>query len=456
MPRLAADLAWTLGTLGAAVQLWSRWLGWNVSKQTPEERQRRREWHEVKWNQVKNSGWFQIPERVIRWLIHGRNSLSEVEAISFIIVAIPLFPFAAIFILWSRADQFSAAHVPQKVALFLGAVLLYFAGILSQWRGQGRRGIALMVCLIALAMGFYVLYRPDSDHLRAVLGFLALALAVFRFSSGDQKISWLVLVPLGIVSLEVWRQWFDLVCAAPIGWALFYALLGWPLIGTVTASLLGGPVYVYMRLFKKFTEETMKRVDYTVILFGASVGLSFFFTILTMFIGRELSPQSLVPQTKRMLWSNALFDGATVVASLYVLERAIPPLKRFNIFLAVLLNLVLGTLFAWGSLWFGIKGLLLKEALWVFVGHSLDGTHWELGPYFWTMHSTFLPLLFYLVAILFCWTAKMFLSYRMWFHQRAKELDGLAMTSNFLGLVGGSIAFVGVMLGGAILFKLIP
>src|SRR5262249_12125301 len=102
---------------------------------------------------------------------------------------------------------------------------------------------------------------------------------------------------------------------------------------------------------------------------------------------------------------------------------------------AVTLNLMLGLLLACASLYFGIKQLTMTGVGRVLVAHSIDGQRWEIGPYFWTMHTVFLPLLFYLSIVMLCWVGKGVVLYREWFYGTAKEVNGLNMTSRFLSLI---------------------
>jgi len=41
------------------------------------------------------------------------------------------------------------------------------------------------------------------------------------------------------------------------------------------------------------------------------------------------------------------------------------------------------------------------------VALSPDGGHFEIGPYFWAMHTTFIPTLLYLILITLCWVGKL-------------------------------------------------
>jgi len=81
---------------------------------------------------------------------------------------------------------------------------------------------------------------------------------------------------------------------------------------------------------------------------------------------------------------------------------------------AIFLDLLAAAVLACASLYFGLvhteHALSFKALLHILVARSLDGSRFELSPYFWAMHTTFLPTFFYLGLVLLCWLAKLMLS----------------------------------------------
>jgi len=120
----------------------------------------------------------------------------------------------------------------------------------------------------------------------------------------------------------------------------------------------------------------------------------------------------------------------------------------FSVPTAVMLDLLLGLVFACASLWMGVKHLTLNQVVWVLVGHSVDGRIWELGPYFWAMHTVFLPLLFYLAVVFLCWLGKAAVAYRGKFYGRAAQpgINGLNMTAGFLTFIATILGAVATLL----------
>jgi hypothetical protein len=457
--KLAAEIAWTLAAAAGVVTVVSRWYAWQASEQFPPEKEQRRERHKAIWLKLKDSPWLQLPDIVIRWLVQARDSLGKLNVTAVMSVLLFISPFFVLFVWWIRADLPHAVSISHKMIFLFGAFLLY--GACTDANASIATRLISAACLTGIAAGLCAFYTLDRGHLTAVGVFVVSFWVMVWHTWMYQKTpSGRALLPFVLgAGLIVCTQYplFQILSSASLGWALLAALIASPFIGTgIWLALLLGLIPGVVRLLHyEKRQQFIRGFD----LFAFSIGFSFFVSLLALFIGHQLDPQGLIPQTPRMLWSNALFDGATVVTSLYVLERAITTRRLLsisvNIPTAVVLDLALGMVFACGSLWFGIKGVAFKPVRWTLIGHSVDGTHWEFGPYFWAMHTTFLPLAFYLLVVLFSMCAKTFLARRIRFHGVAKELDGLAMTATFLGYIAAVLGLGGVLLGGAVLFKFI-
>lgn len=108
------------------------------------------------------------------------------------------------------------------------------------------------------------------------------------------------------------------------------------------------------------------------------------------------------------------------------------------------LCIVIGSLLAGASVWIGVRSLSMVETARIFGARSRDGAHWEFGPYFWVMHSTFLPLLFLIALLLLGWSGKLMIMGLEKYFGRAQHEDvsGLNMTSRYLGVVSVLSALV--------------
>ena len=174
--------------------------------------------------------------------------------------------------------------------------------------------------------------------------------------------------------------------------------------------------------------------------FVFAVCISFSVTYFSFFIGNVANPEVPVPQTFSMLLSNALFDGLTMVATISILKWAVDGKGVFRIPLAISIDTLLCALLACGSLYFGLYSsenrLSIQEVVLVLVARAPNNAGFELGPYFWAMHTTFLPTLFYLSFILFVWVSSCFLQPVTW-------LFGVGQThKNPLKLTAGVLAFI--------------
>ena len=149
------------------------------------------------------------------------------------------------------------------------------------------------------------------------------------------------------------------------------------------------------------------------LLLGLSVGLSFSITFFTFWFGRLVSAESPIPQTGQMLLSNVLFDGGTMLITLLILDWAIKKKSFLRIPAAILLDVVVAAVLACASLYFGLflseNHLSIQQVMWVLVGRSPAGLGMELGPYFWAMHTTFIPTFIYMAVILVAWIGKIVL-----------------------------------------------
>jgi hypothetical protein len=188
--------------------------------------------------------------------------------------------------------------------------------------------------------------------------------------------------------------------------------------------------------------------------FSLMVVGSFVLTLFSLSLGRVMTPSSPMPRSVQMFASNVLFDALTVVLTLWLLISSLRPARRLHPLLAIFLAIVSSGLFAIASLWLGVfhtdYHLTFRQVLVILVGRSLDGTHFELGPAFWTMHTTFIPTLLYLVLVLLAFVVKGMISLATSFLRRAQlhEVNPIRWISDVFLLISAIIGFVGVFLLG--------
>lgn len=146
-----------------------------------------------------------------------------------------------------------------------------------------------------------------------------------------------------------------------------------------------------------------------------------------------------------MLIINALFDGLTLLVTFGLLSWAIKKKPDFRIPIAILFDFIMASVFACASIYFGLiateYALSIPQSINILFGKSIDGNSYVLGPYFWVMHTTFIPTAVYLFVIFISWLGKIFLVPIHWFFR-----VGIS-SSNPIILTGGLIGFIGALLG---------
>ncbi|MET0751905.1 MAG: hypothetical protein ABWZ66_00965, partial [Pyrinomonadaceae bacterium] len=162
-------------------------------------------------------------------------------------------------------------------------------------------------------------------------------------------------------------------------------------------------------------------------------------TLLALSVGHLVEPSAYVPQTLQMLISNVMFDGLTMAITFAILDKALSKEGMLRLPAAIVLDIIVAGIFAVSSLYFGLiftdKAIGLQEIIYILFARSADNSHFELSPYFWVMHTTFIPTLLYLSMILFCWAAKALLIPVRWFFGKGHEhKNPLKLTATLCGI----------------------
>ena len=141
-----------------------------------------------------------------------------------------------------------------------------------------------------------------------------------------------------------------------------------------------------------------------------SISLGFLLTVISLVVGIYLSPESAVPNSVQMLFSNAVFDGITVLVTVLILNTFLASSHEYLILVAVLIDLLIAGFLACLSLYFGVIGtslqLSVSEVLCILWGLDTTCSALDLSPFFWAMHTAFLPTVIYMNVILFCYLGK--------------------------------------------------
>src|SRR6185503_7724138 len=211
-----------------------------------------------------------------------------------------------------------------------------------------------------------------------------------------------------------------------------------------------GYIKIAWRGILKDLGRSTDNVDTQAALLGISFGASFLFTTFAMFLGHSLKPVEPLPVFIWLLLSNITFDTLTVFLTYYILQKAIGSNRLFPISIAIIIDILVAALFACSSLFLGVyftpQRVNIIQTFHVLIGHSIDGKKWDLGPYFWVMHTTFIPTLVYLMLILITLIGKYItLPFTKLFkrgYTHDKPFDLTAYTFTFLAISLLSIAKV--------------
>lgn len=182
-------------------------------------------------------------------------------------------------------------------------------------------------------------------------------------------------------------------------------------------------------------------------LFAIAMAISSAVTLVCLVLGRICDINAWVPQTPQMLLSNVICDGLTVMATIYVLTIALRGNILVRVPIAIMLDIMIGGFLACASLYFGVVGtqhdVHVDEVLNILLGRSIDGSVWNLGPYFWAMHTVFLPTICFLSFIMVTWAAKcLLIPVHHFFGAASHSKRPLALSAALAGI--GSAIFGGV------------
>ena len=142
-------------------------------------------------------------------------------------------------------------------------------------------------------------------------------------------------------------------------------------------------------------KETSDEVDRMLVTGGLALGVSFSLTMAALMFGTMVSPSEVLPRGAHLFLSNVIFDALTFAATVVILRRAQGSSRAFAILAAVLMGLLVAALFACASLWLGVLGsnhaLSVVGVACTLLGRDPSCRSVQLGPFFWAMHTSFLP-----------------------------------------------------------------
>jgi hypothetical protein len=443
-------LTWSAAVVGLVAVA----LGFWASSQTRPSQSRTQLWFRRKWCVLRDHSAKRFPELVIEWFVAMRNRLNSGvlqlrtagDTPDFIPVLVTVSEPVLLLVGLIARHYATTGNPPPDLAWFLPMVFLFICSLATDW------GWGSVACVVgSLSLAATPVFRGEY-RIAVIMFSVTAALQAYAFDGPTEKrrwnelstrartrrvatylIEWLLLYTLWV--------WFSLVVAVPPGAALIWSLILFPLAGTATLWGVGPLVLSADRLLAVDQPAETQRVAATtaggLILFGLSASLSVWVSLLAITLGNTLEPLASIHQTKRLIVVNAVLDGLTVLLTLSCLDRGVKSDKAFSIPIAIAQAVLAGAAFACLSLWLGVRSMSHSDVWHVFLAHAPNGEKWQVGPYFWAMHSTFLPLAFYGGVVALCWCGKAAIETLELFFRRAQheDINGLNMTSRFLALV---------------------
>jgi len=359
-----------------------------------ERHERTKAWFQQKWESLSMNPFLALPERVINAVILAKNRFS----------------------MW-MIHIVDNSNMGELGITILGLVMFNLATFLV----FGLSSL-LLSALISVPSILYLSEKHITKRQRLDMSNLVFAICAM------------------IVFLGIGVMWVYLSLRMALVFATMSMLIALPCYLVV---ILVPVAAIYPRISKKTNIGAL--ID-NLIPLGLAVGLSFTITFLAFLVGNLVKPDAHVPQSFQMLVSNIIFDGATMIFTFVLLAWAIKRKVWIRIPIAITLDVLLAVLLACGSLYFGLllseKELSLRQVLFVLIGRVPTGENIELGPYFWAMHTTFLPTIAYLSILLMAWLGKTMLTPIRWFFGKGHEhKNPLALTAALFTLIATIFAF---------------
>lgn len=289
------------------------------------------------------------------------------------------------------------------------------------WAGLGILVISLPMCVLFIT-------GKSGDIPKRYDNFFALYSAV---SLTFGAVVWMILS----LKLSLNYSTLLMVIFLPLFWVMFL-----------------GPMIPIMLMVEKLRRSILYNFveDYGPTV-AMALAVSFTITYLAFLLGNIGKPDAPLPKTFQMLISNVIFDGATMLATLIILRWAVSKSSVLRLPLAITVDILIAGILACCSLYFGLlysnNALMPQEVINVLIAKSPSGSEFELSPYFWAMHTSFLPTIIYLSIILMCWVGKVILQPVVWFFGVGRTLKNpLKLTITVLTLFS---VFLGALSYGA-------
>lgn len=387
------------GLMAACSAVVAAWFEYCERRQTSVEREETKASYGKKWAAIRDSGLLELPEKAITLTLDAKTRFAKAVG--------------------RRVRRLLDEQDAEGTWLIgLSFLVPFVGGAVGGWIAYGWLGA------IALASAPGVILARDGIH----------RIMNVESPEWETPAAMGLLATACLLTAGLWLKiLLDLDIAQAAG-AMFILLPVYMIVLTISLLFVG-------MIGSETTTWDFMEHDFWMV-FGMATAVSFLVTLCSLLVGSMVAPDAWIPKTLRMLLCNVAFDGLTMVATFAILARAVGEKRRYPIPVAILIDVAVAALFACASLWLGLIGtepaLSVGKVLGVLVARSTEETAPNaLGPYFWVMHTTFLPTLGYLGVILLFWVAKLVVLPVARVLKKGGEIEKPhSMTAGLFGFVG--------------------
>lgn len=414
-----------------------------------ERHENTRDWFRATWEAIVNSTWMVLPERAIRWILEAKeraaarltDAVSEAES-AMSSIGLGLLICIWVWFHWGILWSLIAALAYVIITLGIAFLLIKLSMVsLFKIRLTFRQRLAVYTAH-ALHYSFSIIPSVLAVVLWMwLISTVSLTLATVLVFVSLPFLSAVIVYPIQVIADEVLsydqfirRQRLINTKVEPGGWANFERQSKELAESIVEEQIILHRLYLLLIIF----------------LIGGHAGVAF--TYLAMLLGHGMDPGAFVPRTWSVLVVNFICDGVTLAATFAILKRAASS-GRLLAMPAAFLKIIaiaigLAFLSAYAGLLFSPRPLSVIETLNILIARSPDGSRFELSPTFWVMHTTFIPVLLYLIAIQLFWFAKLFLTAIRWYFGKGAGMrNPLNLTGGFFGVLMAIFALVATVFG---------
>lgn len=358
--------------------------------------------------------------------------------------------------IWMSIDKITWVNLPKIVFKYTIECGIYLINKIPNLEKMNRRKSLISQIIIILSIVLLLLIKlanPNNRMMSMSDGFFFFGMCIFLllipmlgetdyYGHVLPKKSWfLFIIPIDIFVCSFIIELFGQIHEQqPI-----IACISMVLLLVIVIPLIWATVMLSGAFFN--IKNKIKLLNAVFLIF-VLMCVSFFATYSAFAIGKFACPNAHVPQTYQMLFVNAFCDTLTVFITFKILNWSISKRSNVRIPLAMLIDTLIAGILACFSLYLGLLfskySLSLVEVFIVLVGRCPnDFKRIEFSPFFWVMHTSFIPTLFYLFLILLCWMAKTLLNILKKYSKIAKDhTNPFALTSALFAIVAAIFSFL--------------